>query len=96
MYCLQVEHKDFVKKAKGTKSNVVKNTINSGHYNDCLMNSGVVYREQYTIRSHFHKLYTVISNKLALSPFDDKRYLIKDSTDTLPWGHKDAIEPEVS
>ena len=96
MYCLQVEHKDFVKKAKGVKSNIVKNTINSRHYHDCLMNSSVVYRDQCMIQSNFHKLYTVKCNKLALSPFDDKRFLIKDSTDTLPWGHKNAIEPENS
>ena len=28
--------------------------------------------------------------KIVLSPFDDKRYLIKDSVKTLP--HKDVIE----
>ena len=30
--------------------------------------------------------------KIVLSPFDDKRDLIKDSVKTLPWGHKDVIE----
>ena len=96
MYCLQVENEDWVKKAKGVKSNVVRNTITSRHFNDCLMNSNVIYREQCMIRSHYHKLYTVKCNKLALSPFDDKRYLIKNSTDTLPWGHKNAMLPEQS
>lgn len=93
MYCLQVEHEDYVKKAKGVKSNVIKNSITSRHYHDCLMNSSVIYREQCMIRSLFHKMYTIKCNKLALSPFDDKRYLIPNSTDTLPWGHKDAIPP---
>ena len=36
-------------------------------------------------------MYTEKFNKLVLSPYDDKRFLIKGSTDTLPWGHKDAI-----
>ena len=32
-------------------------------------------------------MYTVCEHKLALSPYDDKRYLIPNSTDTLPYGH---------
>lgn len=93
MYSLQVEHEDFVSKAKGVKKNVIKQTINSSHYDDCLMNNNLIYREQCMIRSRFHRLYTEKCNKLALSPLDDKRCLIKNSTDTLPWGHKDAIYP---
>lgn len=91
MYCLQVNYKDFIKRAKGVKSNVIKTTINSSHFDDCLINSILVYRNQCMIRPRFHKLYTDQSNKLALNPFDDKRYLLKNSTDTLPWGHKDII-----
>lgn len=91
IYCIKVYHKDAVKKAKGVKTNVIKNTITSCDYDECLMNLALVYREQHMIRSHFHKLYTTKCNKLALSPFDDKRYLIPNSTDTLPWGHKNAV-----
>lgn len=86
-YCIRVVHKDFAKKAKGTKKNVVKNTITFSHYDDCLKNFASVHRDQCVIRSRFHKLYTEKSNKLVLSPHDDKRFLIKNSTDTLPWGH---------
>lgn len=93
MYTLQVENEDFIKKIKGIKSSVVKSTITSSHFEDCLFNSNLIRRDQCTIRSRYHKLYTEKSNKLALSPYDDKRYLIKNSTDTLPWGHKDAILP---
>ena len=88
MYCLEVEHEDFVKKAKGVKSNVIKNSIDSGHFRDCLFNLNLIYRDQCKISSKFHKLYTENYNKLALSPYDDKRYLIKNCTDTLPWGHR--------
>lgn len=53
-YCYKVENEDEVKKAKGVKTNVVKKTITSHHYDDCLVNSNVVYREQCMIRSNNH------------------------------------------
>lgn len=35
-----------------------------------------------------HNLYTISMEKIALNPFDDKRYMIKpDCIDTLAWGH---------
>ena len=30
---------------------------------------------------------TVKQSKIALGAYDDKRYLLKDSTDILAWGH---------
>ena len=91
MYCVIVEFQDSIKKAKGVKSNVVQNTIDSSHYRKCLFESEEVYREQCRIGAEFHNLYTYKQTKLALNPFDDKRYLVKGSTDTLPWGHKDVL-----
>lgn len=45
-------------------------------------------RKQYTIRSKKHEVYTISMQKIALNPFDDKRYIIKpDGIDTLAWGH---------
>lgn len=88
MNCTQVENVDDAKKAKGIKSNIVKNNINSSHFRDCLFNLNLIYRDQCKIMSKYHKLYTVKFKKLAK---DDKRYVLKNSTDTLPWGHKNAI-----
>ncbi|KYM94614.1 hypothetical protein ALC62_14756 [Cyphomyrmex costatus] len=42
---------------------------------------------QSCIRSKLHQVYTVSEKKIALSPYDDKRYVVPDSTETLPWGH---------
>ena len=94
MYCILVDHIHFVKKAKGVKSNVVKNTIDSSHYKECLFNLKEISREQCNITSKFHEVFTEKFNKLALSPFDDKRFLLQDSTDTLPWGHKNIRQFE--
>jgi hypothetical protein len=88
MYSIRVRGKDFVKKVKGVKSNVVKNTITFEHFRNCLLNNTQEIREQRKITSKFHNIYTERETKLALSPFDNKRYILENSTDTLSWGHK--------
>lgn len=89
MYSIKIEGGGLIKKAKGVKTSIVKNEITFNDYKLCLLESQVLYKEQYRIGSKFHKLYTIKCNKLALSPSDDKRCLLTNSTDTLPWGHKD-------
>jgi len=42
-----------------------------------------------TIQSKKHQLYTFRINKLALNSDDDKRYILPDRINTLPYGHKD-------
>lgn len=87
MYSVRVNGEDRMKKAKGVNTSVVKKTIVFNDYVECLNDSVVKYRNQYSIRSHLHQLQTIKQNKVALSPHDDKRYLLLDTTDTLPWGH---------
>ena len=41
------------------------------------------------IKSKNLKLYTYKSNKLSTSCYDDKRYMLFDGINTLPYGHKD-------
>ncbi|XP_051170478.1 uncharacterized protein LOC127287531 [Leptopilina boulardi] len=87
MYSLRVDNQDFLKKAKGVKSNVVKNHITFNDYIYCLKNIKIQSRTQYSIRSKLHKVLTLKQKKIALSPYDDKRFLLKHNTDTLAWGH---------
>ena len=37
--------------------------------------------------SKFHDLYTYTLNKIGLSAFDDKRYVLNNGKDTLAHGH---------
>ncbi|XP_043482540.1 uncharacterized protein LOC122511404 [Leptopilina heterotoma] len=92
MYSVRVEGKDLIKKAKGVKAGVVKKNIDFDDYVYCLRNIKMQSRTQYSIRSNLHKVQTLKQTKIALSPYDDKRYLIEKSTDTLAWGHCKIIE----
>ena len=40
------------------------------------------------ITSKNHKIYAQDSNKISLSCYDDKRYILENGIDTLPFGHK--------
>ncbi|XP_077282587.1 uncharacterized protein LOC143908702 [Temnothorax americanus] len=87
MYALRVDGKKDTKKIKGVKSNVVTRTIKFDDYMRCLRDEIEMTRQQVCIRSKLHEVYTVSETKIALSPYDDKRYIIPGSTETLPWGH---------
>jgi len=87
MYALRVEGKSDTKKSKGVKRGVVAKTLTFDDYTRCLRREIEMIREQSCLRSKLHEMYTVRETKIALSPYDDKCYVIPDSVDTLPWGH---------
>lgn len=55
----------------------LENQITFDDYHECIKNNYFKLREQYTIRSKKHELYTSSMKKIAFNPFDDKRYIIK-------------------
>ncbi|KYN23233.1 hypothetical protein ALC57_04350 [Trachymyrmex cornetzi] len=87
MYAVMVDGKKDTKKAKDVKSNVVARTITFNDYTRCLNEEIEMTCHQSCIRSKLHEVYTIPESKIALSPYDDKRYVVPDSTETLPWGH---------
>ncbi|XP_043276076.1 uncharacterized protein [Venturia canescens] len=46
-------------------------------------------QQEKLIASTLHNVYTIKETKIALSPHDDKRYIIPGTVNTLPWGHRD-------
>ena len=40
-----------------------------------------------TIRSDHHEIYSCVVNKVGLSAYDDKRYILNDGMNTLAIGH---------
>ena len=87
LYSFKTEEGEENKKCKGIKKAVVAKSIRHENYKTCLQNGKEQLRRQTIIRSYEHDLYLEEVNKIALSAADDKRYLLKDSFDTLAWGH---------
>jgi hypothetical protein len=75
-------------KGKGIKKSTLK-TITFNDYLECLFKHKTLIKTQNIIQSKKHQVFTVENQKLALSWSDDKRQLLNNSTDTLPWGYKE-------
>ena len=69
---------------KGHSSN-----IGHGEFKDTLINKKVIRHNMSGIKSFNHKMFTYESNKISLSTFDDKRYILDNGISTLAYGHKD-------
>ncbi|XP_044578876.1 uncharacterized protein LOC123261350 [Cotesia glomerata] len=87
MYESDEEVKDDTVKmrAKGVKKSTLR-TITFDDYKQCLFDNIKVKKDEYVIKSRNHEVNTLLQTKLALSWEDDKRQLLINSTDTLPWG----------
>ena len=87
LYSYRVEESYEEKKCKGVKKAVIKKTITFNDYKDCLFDNKPAMRKMNVIRGHLHTMYTETVNKIALSPFDDKRLIQKDNIHTFAYGH---------
>ena len=94
LYSYKMDEGKENKRCKGIKKAVVEKSIRHEDYKTCLTTGKEQLRRQNIIRSYEHELYTEEVNKVALSAADDKRYLLKDSYNTLAWGHRRIKELE--
>lgn len=78
---------DAMKKAKGVKRYVLQKELTFDDYLKCVMDGCIVAKHQNSIRSKLHKVFTIREKKVALSPFDNKRIILDDNINTLPWAH---------
>ena len=76
------------KKAKGTKTCVIKKMIKFDNYKNCLLNGEVVLKSQQRFKSKGHNIYTENINKIALSSNDDKRLIASDKITSYPYRYK--------
>jgi hypothetical protein len=87
MYFIEVGDKEIMK-VKGVKAYAVKDKIQKSDFLKCLHtnnSTSVMYRN---IVSKLHSLSTVECIKIALTSNDDKRVILEDGINTLPYGHK--------
>ena len=74
-------------KAKGIKKNVVQKEIKHNNYIETLFNKSRNLYKMNIIRSEKHILNTYEVNKIGLSCYDDKRYILEDGITTLAYGN---------
>ena len=87
MYSYIKENGKGGKTAKGVKKYVIKNTITYEDYLNTLTTGGRMHHSMCTIRSAKHKIGTYEVNKVSLSCFDNKRYVLGDGVSSLAYGH---------
>ena len=73
---------------KGIQRSVAKK-ITHEDYKSCLLNKKEKTLTVRHIKNSKHSMITISQNKIALSPFDDKRYITSDGIATFAYGHKD-------
>ena len=87
MYSIFLDNDKNSKKAKVVKKNVIEKGISHQDYLDVLSESKVLHHQMKTIRSDCHQISTYQINKISLSPFDDKRYILSDGISSYAYGN---------
>lgn len=87
LYAIDFSVSECIKKAKGIKQIYVKKKITFEHYKKCLLEHKTYTASFNAIRSFNHELFSVRETKRSLTPYDDKRVILRDGVHTLPYGH---------
>ena len=74
------------KRCKGVRGSVVKKDIKFEDCKNCVYQNKTLKVEQKGIKSFGHELFTVKETKLALTSFNDKRYILEDGITSLSYG----------
>jgi DNA polymerase type B, organellar and viral len=87
LYSLLVSGDEAKLRAKGVRSRYIDKYLRHQDYVQCLR-EGTTYTASYqNIRSRDHQLATETVRKVALSSFDDKRWMLAETPRTLAHGH---------
>ena len=79
------------KACKGISKNVVKRDIDHKDYLSTLQNKTIQNHKMKTIRSNYHEVSSYEINKISLSCYDDKRYILDDGITSYAYGHVNSL-----
>lgn len=85
LYSIMFE--DGVKQSAKSVQKSVKKTLHHEKYKNCLLDQKPLRAQMRQLHSINHQIRIKAVNKVALSCFDDKRYILEDGITTLPHGH---------
>ena len=83
-----------IKKIDGEEYNTAKGVSIATEFDkfkDILLNQKIVRHKMKRIQSKKHELGTYEVDKISLSCFDKKRYVLDDGNRTLAYFHKDSV-----
>ena len=75
------------KTAKGISRATIRKRLRHDMYRNCLLTGRTTSEVVRSIRSKNHQIYSIAQKKLALSSFDDKRFVLNDKCNTRAHGH---------
>ena len=87
MYSYIKDNNKEQKTAKGIKKNIIKNNIKYINYKETLFNNTQMHHKMKTIRSQNHQIKSYEINKVSLSSYDDKRYILADGIHSYAYSH---------
>ena len=87
MYSIKLDDDKESKKAKGVKTYVIKKDLKHEYYDNMLASGKNMYSKIQLIQSMKHQLYTLEMNKVSLSAYDDKRWIMKNGITSYAYGH---------
>jgi hypothetical protein len=87
MYSIRKSDLTEIKKAKGVKRIVVKNDLTHDSYLKCLQKKKTYINGQDMMRSKDHQMVVLHQNKVSLSAFDNKKFILDDGISTLAYGN---------
>jgi len=88
MYSYVKDNEKEARTAKGIKKVVINKGIKHEDYKNTLFNNKQIYHQMKTIRSVTHQLGSYDLNKISLSCYDDKRYILHNGQSSFTYGNK--------
>ena len=90
-YAYKTIDEEYEKKLKGISRATIKKNVTFEEYKNSILKpyTNILTKEVYSLNSFNHKMFVKMTHKKAISPFDDKRYILDNAIETFPFGYED-------